>query len=133
MKIGGEIIGAAFDVRKNSGKGLRESYYQAALTYELKQRGLQVDTQVLVPAYYRGIKISDSYLADIVVENKVIIELKAIRDMKEAEISQIITYLKLSGFKLGYLINFGAKDFKLGNTRDSLPWEYGIYRIANKI
>lgn len=133
IDVGHDIIGAAFDVRRHAGRGLREAYYQAAFAFELEQRGHQVDQQVLVPAFYRGKKIMDSFQADMVIDNKVLIELKAIKNMKESEISQIITYLKLSGFKLGYLINFGAEDFKLGRSTEPMPWDFGIYRLVNNI
>lgn len=131
--VGYDIIGAAFDVIKNSGRFLREKYYEAALSIELTERGHQVKRQVTIPAFYRGVEIEDSYLADIVVDDKVIIEIKAIATMKEHECRQLLTYLRLSGFKLGYLINFGAKDFRIGKTSEKLPYEKGIYRFVNNL
>ncbi|MCH5217984.1 MAG: GxxExxY protein [Muribaculaceae bacterium] len=131
--IGSKIIGAAFEVRKTAGKGLQERFYEAAFVYELRERGLDVKTQVMIPAIYKGVKVEDSYQADIVVNDKVIIELKAVGYMSETECRQLITYLKLSHFKLGYLINFGANDFCIGHTNERLPYKKGIYRFANTL
>ena len=131
--IGSEIIGAAFDVRNKTGRSLREKYYEAALCHELNKRGLITQRQFPVPAIYDGEIIDDSYLADIIVNNKVIIEIKAHTRMTEAESRQLITYLKLSNFKLGYLINFGSKDFGIGSSNEKLPFQKGIYRFVNNI
>ena len=130
-ELGYTIIGAAFEVMRNTGKGLREKYYEKALIYELKHRNLNVKEQVAIPALYKGIKVDDSYLADIIVEDKIIIEVKAINYMTETECRQLLTYLYLSTFKLGYLINFGARDFVPGNTKEKLPYKKGIYRFIN--
>ena len=132
-QIGEDIIGSAFEVMRTAGIGLREKYYEAALVHELKERNYEVKTQVTIPALYKGVKIEDSYQADIVVNDKVIIEVKAISTMREAECRQLLTYLKLSGYKLGYLINFGAKGFHLGKTNEPLPYMNGIYRFVNQI
>ena len=131
--IGSDIIGAAFDVRNNTGTGLREKYYESALAYEIEQRGHNVKRQVMVPAVYKGKIIDDSYMADIVVDDKIIIEVKAIGTMKEVESRQLFTYLRLSNFKLGYLINFGAKEFRTGRIDEELPYRKGIYRIVNNL
>ena len=132
-KIGREIIGAAFDVMKNSGRGMREKYYEKALIYELKRRGLNVREQVSIPALYQGVVIDDAYQADLVVNDSIIIELKATLLMGEIEVRQLITYLKLTGYKLGYLINFGAKDFVIGSSKDTYPYKNGIYRFVNNL
>ena len=131
--IGSDIIGAAFDVRNNVGLGLREKYYESALAYEIAQRGHEVKRQVEVAATYKGQIIDDSYFADIIVDDKVIVEVKAIGTMKEAESRQLLTYLRLSDFKLGYLINFGAKEFRIGRIDEKLPYKKGIYRIVNNL
>ena len=131
--IGYDIIGAAFDVMKNTGNSLREIYYQKALAFELRQRGHQVKEQVVIPAIYRGNIIDSSYLADMVVDEKVIIEIKALTTMKESECRQLLTYLKLSDYRLGYLINFGSKNFVVGHTHEKLPYKNGIYRFINNI
>ena len=129
--IGNDIIGAAFDVRNNVGRGMREKFYESALAYELRKRGHDVKCQVTVPAVYCGEVIDDSYLCDMVVDDKVIIEVKAVLMMKESESRQLFTYLKLSGFKLGYLINFGAKEFTTGKFNDTFPYKKGIYRLIH--
>ncbi|MCH5218908.1 MAG: GxxExxY protein [Muribaculaceae bacterium] len=131
LKIGKDIIGAAFNVRKNTGRGMLEKFYESALVYELKQMGYQVERQVAIPAIYKGEIIQDAYRADVIVENQVIIETKALSYMDSLETCQLNTYLKLSGYRLGYLINFGARDFRIGNLKDEPPYEYGIYRMVN--
>lgn len=132
-QIGYDIIGAAFDVRNNTGRGLREVYYRKALAWELQQKGYEVKQEFTVPALYRGNVIGDAFKADILVDNRVIIEVKAIGKMDDEESRQIITYLKLSDFKLGYLINFGSKEFRTGKISDPMPYDKGIYRIVNGI
>ena len=132
-KIGEDIIGCAFEIRRKVGRGLREKYYEAALAYELTKRGHKVERQVELPAVYCGVVIDDSYYADIIVDDKVIVEVKAIMTMKEAECRQLLTYLKVSNYKLGYLINFGARDFRTGKFNDMLPYRHGIYRFVNRL
>ena len=131
--LGYDIIGAAFDVLNHSGKGLREKFYEKALIYELRLKGHDVKEQVMIPVIYKNTKIDDAYMADIVVDNKVIIEVKSILKMGESECRQLITYLKLSGLKLGYLINFGAPNFKTGKITEALPYRHGIYRFVNEM
>ncbi len=133
LKIGYDIIGCAYEVRNTAGKMLREKYYRDALTWELRQKGYTVENEVLVPAVYKEIQVGEAYKADIVVENRVVIETKAIGKMGEEEVRQIITYLKLSDYRLGYLINFGAHSFKNGRLDEKTPYEKGIYRIVNNI
>ena len=117
-KIGFNIIGAAFQVRKKVGRGLKEKFYEKALAYELQQLGHHVECQVEVPALYNGVIIDNAYLADMVIDDRVIIEVKAITTMTERESRQLFTYLKLSELKLGYLINFGAIDFRPHSIRN---------------
>ena len=133
LQIGYDIIGAAYEVRNTSGRQFREIYYRRALSWELRQKGYDVRNEVLIPALYKGVKIDDAYKADIVVDNRVVIEVKAIGKMGEAEVRQLLTYMRLSDFRLGYLINFGTKTFKNGRLDEHLPYEMGIYRVANKI
>ena len=132
-EMGYRIIGAAFDVMNHTGNGLREIYYEKALVYELRQRGFEVKEQVIIPAIYKGEQIDDAYKADIIVDDKVIIEVKAIKTMTEAESRQLITYLKLSDLKLGYLINFGSNNFIVGKNEEPVPYRKGIYRFVNKL
>lgn len=133
LKIGSDIIGAAFEVRNMVGRGLRERYYESALAYELSSCGYDVKCQVTVPALYKGVLIDDAYKADIVVDNRVIIEVKAAGQIGEAECRQLLTYLKLSDFRLGYVINFGVESFRTGKLSDPLPYRRGIYRIVNNL
>lgn len=130
--LGNDIIGASFEVRRISGRGLKEKFYEAALVWELRRRGHDVKRQVSVDAVYKGEIIDDSFVADIIVDNKVIIETKALKYFTEAEVRQLYTYLKLTGCSLGYLINFGAEDFRIGNLKkEEHPYVNGIYRILN--
>lgn len=132
-KIGYDIIGSAYAVRKEAGRGLREKYYEQALAWEISQKGYSVKTQVSLPALYKGIEIGDSFLADVVVEGRVIIEVKALRYITESEIRQLNTYLKLADFRLGYLINFGVEDFSTKKFNGEYPLSGGIYRLVNDI
>lgn len=133
LQIGANIIGAAFNVRKESGRGLREKYYEAALTWEISQLGHNAERQKLMPCLYKGHIIGDAYASDIIVDNKVIIEVKAKTKMTVDDISQLLTYMKLSGIKLGYLINFGARDFCTEKVSNQIFYEKGIYRLVNGI
>jgi GxxExxY protein len=89
---------------------LLESTYEAALAYELRELGLSIQTQVSLPLQYKNIQLETGYRIDIIVENKVIIELKSIEDLTEVHHKQILTYLKLSGIKLGLLVNFNTME-----------------------
>lgn len=133
VQIGYDIIASAFEVRNSIGRGLREKFYEGALAYEISQKGYEVKRQVLIPAIYKGVVVEEAYKADIVVDNRVIIEVKAVGQMKENECRQLLTYLKLSDHRLGYLINFGAKLFKPGKVSETMPYKNGIYRFVNNI
>ena len=133
LRIGHDIIGSSFNVRNEAGRGLREIFYKKALAWELQQKGHDVQIEVTVLAVYKCNIIEDAYKADIVVDGRVIIETKAVGRMGEAEVRHLLTYLKLSGFKLGYLINFGAWNFTTGRMSDPFPYDKGIYRFVNKI
>ncbi|MBD5195880.1 MAG: GxxExxY protein [Bacteroides sp.] len=133
-KIGYDIIGCAFEVRRAVGGKLGEKYYRDALAWELNRLGYSVDRERPIKVKYKGEVIASPYFADLVIDDRVIIELKALRQFKEAEIRQIMTYLSLSDIRLGYLINFGVEDFRIGNlSSEHYPFIHGIYRIVNKI
>ena len=133
-KIGHDIIGCAFEVRRTVGGRLGEKYYRDALAWELNKLGYSVSREHPVKVKYKGEEIARPYYADLVVDNRVIIELKALKFFKENEIRQITTYLSLSDIKLGYLINFGVDDFRIGKlSTDHYPYIHGIYRIVNGI
>ena len=105
-----KIRGAIFNVYNILGPGLLESAYEAALVYELKKGGLHVQNQVALPMIYEEVKVDIGYRLDIIVEHKVIIELKSVENLLDVHHKQLITYLKLSGMKLGILVNFNSDD-----------------------
>lgn len=106
--ISNKIIGAAIEVHKQLGPGLLESSYEVCLAYELKQLGLHIQTQVALPVVYKEVKLEAGYRIDILVENKVIIEIKAVDALADIHTAQLLTYLKLKDLKLGLLINFNS-------------------------
>jgi GxxExxY protein len=111
------IIQAAYDVHKNLGPGLLESTYQACLEYQVRESGLYVESQVPLPVVYKDVKLNCGYRIDLWVERKVIIEIKSVDALHDIHLAQILTYLKLSGRKLGYLINFNVPKVKQGIRR----------------
>jgi len=104
------IRGCIFKVYNNLGPGLFESAYQGALAFELMNAGLQVKIQVALPMIYKNVKIDLGYRLDVVVEDKVIIEIKSVDNLVDVHYKQILTYLKLSGLRLGLLVNFNCAD-----------------------
>jgi len=105
-EISYKIRGCIFNVYNNLGPGLLESAYEAALKIELENAGCQVETQVYLPMIYEGIKVEKAYRIDMLVEEKVIIEIKAVSHINEICFKQLMTYLKMTGLKLGILVNF---------------------------
>lgn len=116
-EIGKIIVDTAVAVHKELGPGLLESVYEIILAHELEKRGLSVKRQVPIPIEYKGIKFDEGFRTDILVENKVIIELKSMESVNEAHKKKVLTYLKLSRCKLGYLLNFGESLMKDGISR----------------
>lgn len=102
------IIGAAIEVHKQLGPGLLESSYEACMAHELKSRGLDVIAQQALPIVYKGIKLNAGYRIDLLVENKVIVEIKSVDALAPIHTAQILTYLRLKDIKLGLLINFNS-------------------------
>lgn len=133
IKIGEDIIKCAYEVRNSSLRGLREEYYKLALAWELSQLGYNIKVEHPIPVIYKGITLTNDYKADIIVDNRVIIETKALGEMFEKQSRQLLTYLALSNLKLGYLINFGVEDFTFGRLSDSFPHRKGLYRIINTL
>ncbi|MBD5184972.1 MAG: GxxExxY protein [Bacteroidales bacterium] len=131
--IGYDIIGCAFEVRNTVGRYFREAYYKHALAYELSQKGHKVSIEQIVPALYKGIEIQDALKMDLVVDDCVIVETKALAQVGQAEYRQLLTYLMLSNFHLGYLINFGVETFTATGCQDIFNPHHGIYRLVNKI
>jgi len=111
------IVDAAFQIHTETGPGLLESVYELILTDELERRGLDVKRQVPIPIVFKGRTLDEGFRADLVVNGKVIIELKSVEKVKDVHKKQLLTYLKLSGMKLGLLINFGEALIKNGITR----------------
>lgn len=109
-EISYKIRGCIFKVYNNLGPGLLESAYEAALKYELEKDDLQVRTQVFLPMFYESIKVDIGYRLDLLVENKVIIELKSVENLMKVHHKQVITYLKLSDLKLALLVNFNCEN-----------------------
>ena len=116
-----QIRGAIFDVYKNLGPGLLESVYEEAMVYELTKRGLKVERQLDVPIRYDGHILKTSLRLDLLVEERVIVELKSVKEMQDVFWKQTRTYLRLLGLKVGILVNF--------NTEDIL--DNAIHRIVN--
>jgi GxxExxY protein len=116
-EIGKIILDAAFAVHSELGPGLLESTYEACLGYELLQRGLQIETQAALPVVYKKVKLDCGYRIDIRAEHKVVVEIKSVDALNDIHLAQVLTYLKLSGCKLGYLLNFNVAHFKNGIKR----------------
>jgi GxxExxY protein len=116
------IIQIAIELHKKLGPGLLESVYENTLAYDLRENGLQVDQQAPIPLIYKEIKFDVCYRLDLLVNKKVIIEIKSIETLAPVHYAQLLTYLKLSDLKLGLLINFNVKLLK-----------EGIHRIVNKL
>ena len=116
-EIGTIILDAAFVVHKELGPGLLESAYHRCLAHLLQQAGLDFQSEVSIPLKFREVYLECGYKLDLLVENKVIVELKAVEEMNELFLAQLLTYLKLTGCKLGYLINFNNKTLKEGIKR----------------
>ncbi len=105
-EISSKIIEAAIEVHKQLGPGLLESSYEVCLAYELAKLNLNVSTQVALPVVYKEIKLEAGYRIDILVENKVIIEVKAVEKLADIHTAQLLTYLRMKELRLGMLINF---------------------------
>jgi GxxExxY protein len=111
------IIGAAIDVHRALGPGLLESAYEACLVFELVERGLKVEQQKPLPVVYREVKLDCGYRLDLLVEETVIVEIKAVDNLMPIHEAQLLSHLKLSGCKVGLLINFNVKVLKNGIRR----------------
>ncbi|NBC58775.1 MAG: GxxExxY protein [Bacteroidetes bacterium] len=120
--ISSKVIGAAIEVHKQLGPGLLESTYEACLLYELEEQGLEVKRQMALPIVYKKVKLNAGYRIDLLIENKVIVEIKSVEALADIHTAQLLTYLKLKDLKLGLLINFNEVLLK-----------NGIRRIVNKL
>jgi len=117
-----KIIGAALEIHRNLGAGLMESAYEQALVYELKKIGLEIKQQIYLPVIYKEMNIENAYKVDLIVNDKVIVEIKSVLELHPVFYSQVLTYLKPTDIKLGLLINFNTPLIK-----------NGIHRIVNKL
>ena len=115
--IGKEVVDSAIAVHRALGPGLLETVYEVVLLHELRERGLKAKRQIPIAIKYGNIHFDEGFRADIIVENKVILELKAIEKISNVHKKQVLTYLKLTGMRLGYLLNFGEAIMKNGITR----------------
>ena len=118
-----KIIGAAIEVHKQLGPGLLESAYQVCLAHEMGLRGIRFEREKPIPLFYKGVMMEQAYRADFVVEDTIIVELKAVKEFENIHTAQLMSYLKLADLKLGLLLNFNVKLLKIG----------GIKRVALKL
>jgi len=116
------IIGAAIEVHRILGVGLLESAYERAMAVELEQRGIQVAKQTLLPVTYKGIELDEAYRLDLLVENLVVVEIKAVVAFAPVHTAQLLTYLRLANKRLGLLLNFHSESMRSG-----------IRRVANNV
>ena len=117
-----KIIGIALQLHKHIGPGLLESTYENALAYDIRAAGFEVKQQVPMPFIYKEVKMNVGYRLDLLIENKLIVEIKSLEQLAPVHYTQLLTYLKLSKIKLGLLINFNCKFLK-----------EGIHRVVNNL
>ena len=116
-EIAKEIVDAAYHIHRKLGPGLLESVYEVILAHELKKRGVSVERQVPVAIVFDGIKFDEGFRADLIVEGKVIVELKSVEKVSPVHKKQLLTYLRLADKRLGLLINFGSELIRDGISR----------------
>jgi len=121
-RLSSETIGAAIEVHRNLGPGLLESAYESCLSWELRQRGFDVEKQVPVPIRYKGLTLDEGYRIDLLVEKKLMLELKSIDKLQPIHMAQVLTYLKMTGLKMALILNFNV-----------LFMRSGIKRIVNQL
>jgi GxxExxY protein len=116
-EIGAVVVDCAVTLHQDLGRGLLETVYEATLARVLERRGLSVQRQIAVPIEYEGETFAEGFRADLIVEGKVLLELKSVERVTPAHKKQLLTYLRLTGLKLGYLLNFGEALMRDGITR----------------
>ena len=138
-EISEQILGAAMEVHSALGPGLLESAYEACLEFELRRRGLAVEKQKALPICYRGLELDAGYRLDLLVEEEVIVEVKAVDTLAPVHGAQLLSYLRLSGCRLGLLLNFHVERLKDGIQRvvNDFPDSPNVsatsaFRIASK-
>jgi GxxExxY protein len=117
-----KVIGLAMDVHSSLGPGLLENVYKECLYYKINKAGIFVEKEKSMPVFFEGIKIDCGFRIDLLVENKLLIELKSVKTLDDIHMAQVLTYLRLGNYKLGLLINFNV-----------LTLKEGIKRIANNL
>ena len=115
--VSGKVIGAAIEIHQALGVGLLESAYEACLLYELRLRKLKVESQKAMPVVYKDVMLDCGYRLDLVVEDQVIVEIKSVSSLTPIHEAQLLSYLKLSNYKIGLLINFNVRILKEGIRR----------------
>ena len=121
-ELGKRILDFAFEIHTELGPGLLETVYEVVLAHELREIGMEVERQKPIPITYRGIQFDEGFRADLIVENKVIVELRSVESLQPVHAKQVLTQLRLTDLRLGYLINFGEEHLK-----------HGIKRLANRL
>jgi GxxExxY protein len=121
-EVAKNIVDAAIKVHRSLGPGLLESAYQKCLAYELQKRGMRIDCEVMLPIHYDGMTIDAGYRADMIVENCIIVENKTVEQLAPIHHAQLLTYLKLGDYRLGFLLNWNSTLMK-----------HGIKRIVNDL
>ncbi len=116
-EVANQVIGIAIDVHKALGPGLLESAYKECLYYKINQAGLYVEKEKPMPLKFENVKLDCGYRIDLLIENKLVVELKAVSALNDVHLAQILTYLKLGNYKLGLLINFNVRLLKNGIKR----------------
>ena len=116
-KLTGEVIGICMEVHSALGPGLLESAYQECLFYKLEKHGLKVAKEKLMPLIFEEVKLDCGYRVDLLIENKLVLELKSVESLNDVHLAQILTYLKLGSYKLGLLINFNVAHLRDGIKR----------------
>jgi len=119
-RLAREVVDAAFCIHKALGPGLLETVYEACLVHELAKRGLKVERQVALPVVYDGVRLEAGLRLDLLVENHLVVELKTVETILPLHTAQLLTYLKLSGHRLGLLINFNTPVISAGIKRIAL-------------
>lgn len=117
QEITGSIIGSAIDVHKALGPGLRETAYVSCLAYELRDRGHSVEEHKSLPVVYRDHRVDEGYQLDLVVDESVVVELKTVEQIEPIHEAQLLSYLKLSGYQVGLVMNFNARRMRDGIKR----------------
>lgn len=135
QELSGKIIGAAIEVHRELGPGLLEGIYERCLVMVLREKGLRVEQQVAVPVHFRGQQLGANLRLDLIVDGRIIVEVKAVEFIHDSHKAQTLTYLKMTGCKLGLVINFGQRLLKEGVERvvNGLDEEWDRFSLACRV